>query len=1075
MTAGDWSLNTSFNNASGSVVSSGSGEVVSNGTYTQGGGTTSGNPVLVASGNLAYSGGGASAVVARGGITLTGNLVSGQSLVVQGTNSINTTVNLGGDVVNAGSITMTSTGGGWSYIDQNGHQLTNSGSFAVLPGSGGNRYLRGGPFVNTGSFATSVALESNSLSFVNQGAVTVTAGDWSLNTSFNNASGSVVSSGSGEVVSNGTYTQGGGTTSGNPILVTAGTVNYTGTGVSTIAARGGITLNGTIAAGQSLVVQGTNSVNTQVTLGGDVTNSGSLELTSTGGGYSYLELAGHTLANNGLFSVTAGGGGSRFLRGGPFLNNGTISLDAGVNLSSASMSLVQSASGQLRSTINGGGAFGRWTGLGAVTLGGTVGVDGGAVQPTGTTYPILGYASATGTFAARDFGGQGYGIQYNGNNLTLVALVPGNSDATILASSSTVLSGQPVTFTVTVVAVSPASGTPTGDVVFSDGLTPIATVALDAAGQASHTTSTLTSGAHSISARYEGDDNFSPDNTPSTSVTVSSGSNVPAVGVVGNPASIIVGQTVTFTATVSGGIGTPTGTVEFLDGATFLGSSTLDASGNASLAVSSLTAATHDIAARYLGDATYSSAMSPVLSYPVGPVSTALVAVVGNPAAIIVGQTVTFTATVSGGVGTPTGVVEFLDGATPLGSSTLDGSGNASLGVSSLTAATHDITAHYLGDAAYASATSPVLSYTVDPGSSIATVGVIGTPAAIIVGQTVTFTATVSGGVGTPTGTVEFLDGATVLGSSTLDASGNASLGVSSLTAATHDITARYLGDATYSSGTSPVLSYTVDPPIVTTATFSVSANPVFTGDSLTITATVSSGSGTPTGSVQFRDATSVLATEPLDGSGQAVWTASGFVVGAHSISVAYTGAATFATSASPVLVVSAQDPPALPGPGATAIVLSGPLAPLEPGDQATFTATVLHSDAAAPTGAVDFLDGTTTLGSVALDGAGRATFTTAPLDVVTEPTATGDVSVQSVDLSIIASYPGDVSYTGSSTDPFPLTVGGSGPPPPPPPPPPASSASSSSSSSDPAALRSDNSDPAALRSDNSDPGSGHP
>ena len=87
----------------------------------------------------------------------------GQSLTVQGTNAVNTTVNLGGDVANAGSITMTSTGGGWSYLEQNGHTLTNSGSFSVLPGSGGARYLRNGPFVNTGSFSTSVALESNGL------------------------------------------------------------------------------------------------------------------------------------------------------------------------------------------------------------------------------------------------------------------------------------------------------------------------------------------------------------------------------------------------------------------------------------------------------------------------------------------------------------------------------------------------------------------------------------------------------------------------------------------------------------------------------------------------------------------------------------------------------------------------------------------------------------------------------------------------------------------------------------------------------------------------------------------------
>ncbi len=95
-----------------------------------------------------------------------GSMTTGtQTLVVQGTNSVNTQLSLGADsaVTANGAVTLTSTGGGYSYLELGGHTLTNSGSFAVLPGSGGNRYLRGGPFVNTGSFATSVALESNSL------------------------------------------------------------------------------------------------------------------------------------------------------------------------------------------------------------------------------------------------------------------------------------------------------------------------------------------------------------------------------------------------------------------------------------------------------------------------------------------------------------------------------------------------------------------------------------------------------------------------------------------------------------------------------------------------------------------------------------------------------------------------------------------------------------------------------------------------------------------------------------------------------------------------------------------------
>jgi Big-like domain-containing protein len=80
--------------------------------------------------------------------------------------------------------------------------------------------------------------------------------------------------------------------------------------------------------------------------------------------------------------------------------------------------------------------------------------------------------------------------------------------------------GQSVTFTATVAAVSPGSGTPTGTVNFLDGTTTIGTgIALNSSGVATFSTSTLTvSGSPlSITAVYSGDTNF----TTSTSNAVS--------------------------------------------------------------------------------------------------------------------------------------------------------------------------------------------------------------------------------------------------------------------------------------------------------------------------------------------------------------------------------------------------------------------------------------------------------------------------------------------------------------------------------------------------------------------------
>jgi hypothetical protein len=74
------------------------------------------------------------------------------------------------------------------------------------------------------------------------------------------------------------------------------------------------------------------------------------------------------------------------------------------------------------------------------------------------------------------------------------------------------------------------------------------------------------------------------------------------------------GQSVTFTATVTAQRGgTPTGTATFFDGPTSLGSGSLNSSGVATFATSSLAVATHSMTATYNGDANFDPSTSPVL------------------------------------------------------------------------------------------------------------------------------------------------------------------------------------------------------------------------------------------------------------------------------------------------------------------------------------------------------------------------------------------------------------------------------------------------------------------------------
>ena len=73
-------------------------------------------------------------------------------------------------------------------------------------------------------------------------------------------------------------------------------------------------------------------------------------------------------------------------------------------------------------------------------------------------------------------------------------------------------------------------------------------------------------------------------------------------------------------------------------------------------------------------------------------------------------------------------------------------------------------------------------------------------------GTSVTFTATVSSASNTPAGTVTFFDGATSLGTDTLNGSGVATLTTTALSVGNHSITAAYGGNATNSASTSTVL-----------------------------------------------------------------------------------------------------------------------------------------------------------------------------------------------------------------------------------------------------------------------------
>ena len=377
-------------------------------------------------------------------------------------------------------------------------------------------------------------------------------------------------------------------------------------------------------------------------------------------------------------------------------------------------------------------------------------------------------------------------------------------------------------------------------------------------------------------------------------------------------ASAVYGQPVTLTATIavtSPGGGTPAGVVTFTDGSATLGTASLNASGVATLTVSSLAVGSHSVAASYAGNANYAGSATSARSVTVARAgTTATLTSSANPATS--GQAVTFTATIAAnapGAGTPTGSVQFrIDGADFGGPVALIRLGDEPRH-QRLAAGNHTITAVYSGDGNFVATTSPALTQTVNGTSSTptATTTAIATSASpSVFGQSVTFTATVSSSGGdTPSGTVTFTDGSNTLGSAAVDATGHAVLTTSALSIGSHGIIATYSGDASFAGSTSASIPQTVNRAATTTAIAS-SANPVTAGQPVSFTATiavVSPGAGAPSGSVQFViDGTNFGSPVPLGAGGTATSAATTtLAAGSHTVTAVYGSDGSFAGSTS--------------------------------------------------------------------------------------------------------------------------------------------------------------------------------
>jgi sugar lactone lactonase YvrE len=549
------------------------------------------------------------------------------------------------------------------------------------------------------------------------------------------------------------------------------------------------------------------------------------------------------------------------------------------------------------------------------------------------------------------------------------------------------------------------------------------------------------------------------------------------------------GTSITLSGTVMASSGTPTGDVAIivtqgelsetvnvntgaLNGPVSFATLT---GGTYSLNLSNLPAGTYYVTARYGGDDTYASSTSAstqvIVSGGASNGFTLTASLLNGTACTLnaqstysFGNDIMIDAQVTGAAGVPTGTVAIsLDG-NPLATLALDPNGHAFAlsgpistsnclylynfsNVTTFAAGAHTIAATYSGDSTFSSATATPVNITISPITP--TVSLAAGATNITSGFSEQLTATFGGltsltgytpGTPGPSGTVTFKDNttSTVLGTGTVTSTPTTVLntglgGTTTLTAVafaqTNTITATgansivaiYSGDSNYATVTSTAVTVTVGAATTATTTaVTSSANPTILNGRPTFTATVSGGAGPTTGTVTFYDGTAMLGTGTVGGSHTATFRPASnfpFVGGVHNITATFGGlAGTFGPSTSPVFVETVTQ-------GTTTTILSAKTVGVA-GQSYYFTATITPSSTSTgfqPTAAVQFFDGGNPIGSAPLQtissGNGGYGVLVAALPVMTLTAGSH---------SITAQYPGDVNYTGSTSNTQTVFVGGS-------------------------------------------------
>ncbi|MEO8370942.1 MAG: Ig-like domain repeat protein [Candidatus Solibacter sp.] len=607
--------------------------------------------------------------------------------------------------------------------------------------------------------------------------------------------------------------------------------------------------------------------------------------------------------------------------------------------------------------------------------------------PAGTVSAALGGAAGANITAAVDSSG-GFSMAFDGSSgflppgntliqltynpasgfeapapMAVVYSVAKTAPSFMISAPSTVVAGQPASFKI---AAAPAGGRyPGGSVVLLiDGAPATGSIPLvNGVATAAYTAS---AGSHTASLTYSGDSWFTSAAVTSTTFRAK---RITGVTVTGSSTSAVYGQGITLTATVTPAAATAQGTVDLFDGATKLNASPVAVvSGQAQSGPYAMNAGNHTIVAVFSGDASNLGS-----SNDSAPLMVAIArATVAVPSPRLSGSAVygpmSFSvslAPAASGSALPGGAASLADGASEVSQATL-ANGTATFAVPLLAVGTHVLTVAYRGDTSYLPAVSPPLTLVV--AKAAPAVAVRSVPEAAVSGQTVNLIATVISS-GPATGTISFQDRGISLGPAQSIEAGKASFSYTVPGAGSHRISAVYGGDANLSGGESAAVLRVEQANSV--VGLPVTGGPATYGQPVALTVNVfagAPGSGTPPGTITFKDRGVAIGAAPLEG-GVGSLRAGNLAAGSHSISAAYSGSADFVGAESSALNFAVAKASTT-----TTLVIRA--------DQSAtvLTAMVIATGLFAPRGAVEFFGGAARLGKAEISaGQNSAILSLAP------------------------------------------------------------------------------------------------